>query len=257
MKIGFIGLGSMSTAILKGLKNSGKFQMTNVYASARDYNKLVDTCHDLGINPCHSNQECIDAVDIVFLGVKPEDLGSLDINLYNKAIVSMAAKTSFSRLLELFGDRPIIRIMPNLNAAINAGTTAYALHDVNKDLEGHLKDLLDLLGNTWLLDESQFSGFIALAGSAPALIYRFIDALASSVADEGIDKDTALDIVSKTFIGSAQYLSSSNEDPQVLINRVASKGGTTQEGLNVLDSYDFETIIKDSAQAIIDKDKKG
>lgn len=257
MKLGFIGLGNMSYAIIQGLKNSNKFDMNTIYASARNQDKLKERTDALGIHAVSSNEELIDTVDVVFLGVKPEDLRNLNINLKDKAIVSMAAKTTLQDLIDIFGERSIVRIMPNLNASINMGATAYLFHNSNEALQDKTIEILNLIGNAYEIEEHQMSGFIALAGSSPALIYRFIDMLAESALSEGFNKEEALQIVSNTMIGSANYLSQSEDDPQTLINKVASKGGTTREGLNVFDARNFDNIIKESAHAIITKDKLG
>ena len=261
MKLGFLGLGNMSTAIIEGLKNSNKYDMSRVYANSRNISELNIGCNRLGINACFSKEELIEKSDIIILGVKPEDLKELskDIKktLGDKAIVSMAAKTSFKTLSDYFGKRPVIRIMPNLNVAINQGSTAIASQNSNYDLDKYIEELFDLIGKTYKIEEEQLSGFIALAGSSPALIYRFIDELAKVGIEEGFTKEEALSIVSQTFIGSSYYLSQSNDQPEELIAKVSSKGGTTIEGLNVFDDYNFNEIIKKAAQAIIIKDKKG
>lgn len=257
MKIGFIGLGNMSTAIIQGLKNSKEYDLKTLYASGRDLNKLKKTTEALGINYIASNQELIDTVDVIVLGVKPEDLSSLELDLSDKPIISMAAKTPISTLIELFGDRSIIRIMPNLNAAINLGSTAYVFHKCDEKIKAHIISILQLIGSAYEIEESKMSAYIALAGSSPALIYRFIDTLANSAVGDGFSKEEALDIVSTTMIGSATFLRDSKENPQSLIKKVASKGGTTRAGLDVLDHLDFDSVLDEAAKAIIKKDKLG
>lgn len=261
MKLGFIGLGSMSTAIIEGIKNSHDYDMNKIYASSRNTSKLEKHCDKLGINACITKEELIETSDVIIIAVKPEDLKELSkevrILLKNKPIISMAAKTSFNNLIGYFGERPIIRIMPNLNVAINQGSTAIAMYNTSGSLNKFIDNLFNLLGKTYKLDEKQFSGFIAMAGSAPALIYRFINELSKAGVEEGFSKEEALSIVSQTFNGSSQYLSQSTDDPQALIARVSSKGGTTIEGLNVFDELNFDEMIRKAAEAIIIKDKKG
>lgn len=257
MKIGFIGLGNMSTAIIQGLKNSNAFDMNKIYAYRRNSDTLNVQCQTLGIHSTPSPQALIDQVDIVFLGVKPEDLQSLDIDVSNSKLVSMAAKTSISSLTSIFGATEIIRIMPNLNVAFNLGTSAYCTSHATPQFEEEISNILNLIGNAYKIEENQMSAFIALAGSSPALIYRFANALAESVQDEGFDFDTALQIVSHTLIGSATSLLHSDDTPLTLVNKVASKGGTTRAGLDVFDALHFDDIISKSAQAIIKKDKLG
>ena len=255
MKIGFIGLGNMSSAIIQGLYNSKNFDMNKIYVSTRNQEILHEKANLYHFHAVSNNQKLIDSVDIVILAVKPEDLRHLKLDFKDKRIVSMAAKTDITQLIRLFGEREIIRIMPNLNVAINQGTIAYTSYHSSSSFEASMLNLLQNLGKTYKIQEQQMSGFIALAGSSPALIYRFLNTLAQSAVDEGFSFSQALEIVSHTMIGSAQYLSQSKDSPLELIKKVASKKGTTQAGLDVLDQQHFDAILKEAALAIINKDK--
>lgn len=261
MKLGFLGLGAMSTAIINGLRNSKDYDLKTINASSRNLEELKFNCEELGIVSCSSNKELIKNSDVIILGVKPEDLKDLgkEINVYleDKPIISMAAKTPIKRLIEYFGERPIIRIMPNLNVTINKGSTAITTYNASDDLKESVDSLFSLLGSTYKLEEEQLSGFIAMAGSSPALIYRFINELAKAGMSEGFSKKEALSIVAQTVIGSSEYLSQSEDDPEKLISRVSSKGGTTIEGLKVFDEFNFDTTIKKALEAIVEKDKTG
>ena len=255
MKIGFIGLGNMSSSIISGIRNSNQFDMSKIYASGRDIEKLKKNTKELGINYSLNNEDLINQVDIIFLGVKPEDLSNLNLDFKDKTIVSMAAKTSFEDLINYFGNIPMVRIMPNLNASINKSSIAYTSLNVDNKINNYLLDLFKLIGKVWEIDEAKFSGFIALAGSSPALVYRFIDVLSEAGLNEGFTKEEALEIVAYTFMASSEYLSLANEEPKELIRKVTSKKGTTEQGLLVFDKYNFDEIINKAAQAIINKDK--
>lgn len=255
MKLGFIGLGNMSTAIIEGLTNKG-FKKDHIIASSKDLESLLEKTNKLNINMASTNQACIDQSDVIFLGVKPEDLKHLNLDLKDKPIVSMAAKTTIDTLITLFEERPICRIMPNLNVSINQGTIAYTMHHIDRELEKDLVELFNLLGTTYHIEEDDFSAFIALAGSSPALIYRFIDVFSTSTLNN-FDQNIAKEIIAQTMIGSAMKLLEASEDPKTLIKNVSSKGGTTIEGLKVFDDYHFEDTMKKAARAIIDKDKMG
>ena len=257
MKIGFIGLGNMSSAIIKGLNNSGKFDLSKIYASGRNLEKLKRNTRLLNINYCENNQSLIDQVDLIFLGVKPEDLNTLNLDFKNKIIVSMAAKTNLDSLIKLFGNRPIVRIMPNLNVAINQGSIAYTSYQLNEQTNQEIISILNLLGKVWIIDETKFSGFVALAGSLPALLYRFIDVISDTATEEGYLKAEALKIASYTISSSATYLNQIKSDPKELITKVASKNGTTEAGLTLLKENNFDEILSEAIRAIITKDKKG
>ena len=87
----------------------------------------------------------------------------------------------------------------------------------------------------WIGDAALFNAVTALAGSGPGFLYRFIDALAEAGAALGLPADQALRLALATVEGSAMLAAAADASPAVLADRVASPGGSTREGLNVLD----------------------
>lgn len=261
MKLGIIGLGSMSTALLEGLHSVEFYNMSTIYASTHSQDTLENISKAFSINPAYSNKELVDQTDIILLAVKPEDLPLLaeEIKpyLHNKPIISIAAKTSINTLIELFGERPIIRIMPNLSVKFRQSVTAITYHNTTQVQEEFITNLFSILGTILEIPESQFSGFIGLSSSAIALVFKFIDAIAKSGLEENFTYEQALRIVSLTTKSAAHNVLNSKETPPQLIARVASKKGTTAKGLEVLDDNNFDAIINMAIKAIIEKDKKG
>ena len=86
------------------------------------------------------------------------------------------------------------------------------------------------------IDEAQFDLVTALAGSGPAFVYRFIDALAVGAASLGMEAGQAERLALATVEGAALLASASEHGPGELARRGASPGGTTQAGLDVLDA---------------------
>ncbi|CAH2760766.1 pyrroline-5-carboxylate reductase [Erysipelothrix amsterdamensis] len=257
MKIGFIGVGNMANAIIKGIDNKD-----SIYISGRTYESTCDKAQILGVHPCKSNQECAQTVDLLFLSVKPEMFETIFAEikpvLDHQTLVSIAAKKTLEDIEVLSGSMPIIRVMPNLNVAIQRGISAICHNNrVTTDALIEVQGIFDALGGFVSIPESQFSGFIGIAGSSPAFVFKFIDELAKSVLDEGFDYDTALKITCAAVTGSAEYLSQSGEPADVLVDRVCSPGGTTIEGVRALDANGFAKAIHAASQATILKDKQG
>ena len=90
----------------------------------------------------------------------------------------------------------------------------------------------------WIEGEGLFDAVTALSGCGPGFVYRFIDALAAAGAALGLPEDQALRLATATVKGSALLASGAEETPAVLADRVASPGGSTREGMNVLDHDD-------------------
>jgi pyrroline-5-carboxylate reductase len=125
----------------------------------------------------------------------------------------------------------VVRIMPNLAAAIGRSPIALA-----GDRDEKVTALMEPLGTPEWLPEDQFDLVTALAGSGPAFVYRFIDALAAGAAALGMDPGQAQRLALATVEGASLLAAASPHGPGELARRVASPGGTTQAGLDVLDA---------------------
>ena len=179
--------------------------------------------------------------DAVLLGFKPQQLGALGPGLQGltkgRTVCSLLAGITLEQLAAAFpqgaGD---IRVMPNLAARINKSPVILAERGLGEDPRAAAFALFDTLGSAvWLEDEAQFDLVTALAGSGPGFVYRFIDALAGAAIDLGLDEATAAALALATVEGASALAATSDDSPAILADRVASPGGMTREGLNVLD----------------------
>ncbi|MDE2597055.1 MAG: pyrroline-5-carboxylate reductase [Sphingomonadales bacterium] len=199
--------------------------------------------------------------DAVLLGVKPQLLDSVA-----PAIAALASKgtTLFSILagVELdslsarFPDASaLVRIMPNLAAAIGKSPIALFARGLDDAGKASVTALMQPLGAPeWLAAESEFDLVTALAGSGPAFVYRFIDALAEGAAVLGLPRAQADRLAMAMVEGAAALAAASPHGPGELARRVASPGGTTQAGLDVLDAgRSLAQLIETSLKAAQDR----
>jgi pyrroline-5-carboxylate reductase len=127
--------------------------------------------------------------------------------------------------------------MPNLAAAIGKSPVALFAQGLDDAAKAQVTALMQPLGTPeWLAIEEQFDLVTALAGSGPAFVYRFIDALAAGAAALGLSRDQADRLALATVEGAAALAANSPHGPGELARRVASPGGTTEAGLKVLDA---------------------
>lgn len=146
--------------------------------------------------------------------------------------------------------------MPNLNVQIGAGLTALAANQAAQaTVLPAVTQIFAGIGTTLALPEADFSTFVALAGSAPAFAYLFMDALAHAGVKYGLTKAQALAIVSQMTVGSAQMIQQADQAPWSLIDAVASPGGTTIAGVLALQAGGFETALTQAVDAVIAKDQ--
>ena len=151
-------------------------------------------------------------------------------------LLSILAGVSLADLAQRFPDaRAQVRILPNLAARIGAGVSAVAsLGDADA---AAVDALLAPLGTIVALGDDMTMDLVtAFTGSGPAFVFRLIESYAAAGERLGLSPDDALKLATATFGGATALLAESGEKPGALIAQVASKGGTTQAGLDVLDS---------------------
>ena len=225
-----VGCGNMAGAILRrwldvGLKPE---RVTAVSPSGRALPAGVRVEREWPLDQPH--------FDVIMLGVKPQLFDELTygpVVAYSpRLLISILAGVELSTLREHFIATSIVRAMPNLPVALGKGVVAL----YGDDHDGLAADLMAPLGLVeWIADEAQFDVVTALAGSGPAFLYRFVDALATAGVALGLSADQSKRLALATVEGAAAMAAGSRETPATLADRVASPGGSTREGLNVLD----------------------
>jgi pyrroline-5-carboxylate reductase len=179
--------------------------------------------------------------DTVLLGIKPQMLATLAPDITpllapDALLISILAGSPTTALATHFPNARLVRLMPNLAAAI--GKSPLGLFSAQSDyaLRAEVEAMLSALGApVWLDEEAHMDAVTALAGSGPAFVYRFIDALAQGGVAAGLAPDVAAKLALSMVEGAALLATGADESPAQLADRVTSPGGTTAAGLAVLD----------------------
>ena len=265
MTFGFIGLGNMGGAILKGMVSCGRFPAASICGFDADSEKLDAVTKETGITPCSSFCDVISSSDVVLLAVKPQQLPSVleDASalssLPSKLFISIAAGFPIARILDLLGcdTIPVIRVMPNLNAQVGEAISAVCEDSpASAEQLETAKDIFSSVGEVVLLKEKLLGAFSAVAGASPAFTFMYADALAMAGVQAGIPRDLSLRIALQAIKGSCVNASLSGEHPDTLRDRVCSPGGTTIEGVTVLEEDGFKGTVMDAVRAVIEKDER-
>ncbi|EIZ79783.1 pyrroline-5-carboxylate reductase [Novosphingobium sp. Rr 2-17] len=199
--------------------------------------------------------------DAVLLGVKPQGLDAVATDLAplvgrETVLFSILAGVEFASLSARFPHAgAIVRIMPNLAAAIGKSPIALDARGLDETGRAAVTALMAPLGTPeWLASEDLFDAVTALAGCGPAFVYRFIDSLAAGAEALGIDEEQAQRLALAMVEGAAQLAAASQASPGALADRVASPGGSTRAGLNVLDAGDaLKHVIGEAMTASRDR----
>jgi pyrroline-5-carboxylate reductase len=230
------GCGNMGGAMLRGWISGG---------IAPDSFTVVDPhANDLptGVKLHRSASEVERQFDTAILGIKPQMLAELadqisDLLAPNAMLISILAGAETRTLSKYFPNARMLRLMPNLAAAIGKSPLGLYSGQLDSDGQQALEQLLAPLGTTiWLDSESQMNAVTALAGSGPAFVYRFIDTLAKGGITLGLSPEISAKLALSMVEGAALLAANASDSPAELATRVTSPGGTTAAGLGVLDT---------------------
>jgi len=256
MRVGIVGFGNMGQALSVCL--SRKLGKENILVTDKDETKR-GLALEQGFGFA-SDVRFLNDTDIIILAVKPKDAFGVLKSLkdYKGIIVSVMAGVSIKDIENIVGqDKKIVRLMPNIAVAVSSG--AMAITDNGKLTEEERQKIEEVFlacGTLYKIDESLFDAFTALAGSSPAYVLGFIDALALAGVYLGFNYEQALRIATDVVLGSAKLLRNSAQNPSALITKVTSPGGTTIEGLKLLEREGFKGIIMECLEKTAGKAKE-
>jgi pyrroline-5-carboxylate reductase len=252
LKTGFIGAGRMGAALINGLLKAGVVSKDGMLAYDADPARLREL-RVKGIKTAGDNGELVLNSDTIFIAVKPKDVAQVleEISEVSegKLFVSIAAGVSTRKLEEKLAGR-VIRVMPNTPCMAYQGASAFALGSkaTKRDAQ-RIKKMLETLGTAIQLKEELLDAATGLSGSGPAYVYYFIKAMAEAGEEEGLKREDALRLAAQTAKGAAEMVLSAGKTPQQLIDDVCSPGGTTIEGLRVLEERKVADAIKQAVEA--------
>jgi pyrroline-5-carboxylate reductase len=165
-------------------------------------------------------------------------------------LVSIAAGVTLQKLRGLAGDRPAIaRAMPNTPAQIGQGVTAVCFDQASQEHSRSVLALFQSCGLVFEVREELMDAVTGLSGSGPAYVYLMIEALADGGVRQGLPRDMALKMAAMTLAGAAQLVLASGQHPAQLKDQVTTPGGTTIEGLAVLEAAGLRAGLSDAVAA--------
>lgn len=232
-----VGCGNMAGAMLQGWLAAG-VQPERFTVADPSPRALPRGVRRLDVVPAGGS------FDVAVLGVKPQLLAEVAPPVAAVAgsrtlLMSILAGVEMDVLEEHFPQAGgLLRVMPNLAASLGKSPLAMVQRRMDEPARHAAAALLEPLGTPEWVDEAEFDLVTALAGSGPAFVYRFIQALADAASDLGLPPDKAARLALATVEGASALAAGSEADPAELARRVTSPGGTTQAGLLALDEGD-------------------
>ena len=243
MIIGFCGSGSMAAAMARGWAGESLRMLFTDSGSGR----AEELAREVGGEAVRSNRKLAEAADIVVLAVKPPQLDEVAVELASaKVVITLLGATSRERVAAAFPRAEVLRVMPNVGVEVRKGVLCVA---GGENVE--VRRLLEMLGNVVELPDEEFDAATAVMGCAPAYLALAVEAIADAGARDGLDEELARELVVETTAGTAELLRLRH--PADVRRAVASPGGSTEAGLQILDTEGVRDAFEAAVRASLER----
>ncbi len=250
-----MGAGSMAEAFIRGVISQKAVSPRNIYVMNRSNRERAQRLVlEYGIQIAESKEAVRDA-RVVVLAVKPADaqvaLSQIAPYFHGQVLLSFAAGIPIEWLeTQTNSMATVIRAMPNLPVAVQAGATAVAYGaGVRPEDAEYVRFLLSKVGIVVDLPESLMDAATAFSGSGPGFVSYFLEAMEAAAVRLGFDALTARALLLQTVIGTARVLGEWGLSPEELRKRVTSPKGTTHAGLSVFENNHLLDTVYDVLKA--------
>ena len=267
--IAIIGCGAMGSAIAQAAVRKRLFLPTQMLLVDRDSSRsraLADALHarscELTSSAVSQAQGEVSQATVVVVAVKPQDseplmkdLASLPAN-ETRLFISIMAGVSVATIESALGGSasvsvPVVRAMPNLPAQCGAGMSVYfAGEHVSEESRERAQSIFETFGRTLQVrEERMLDAATAISGTGPAYLYFLVEQLKSVALELGFSEGEAALLLEQTVDGALTLWRETGKSPAELISNVASKGGTTEAALAVLNERGAALAVQDAVRA--------
>lgn len=263
MKVLVVGAGNMGKTYLHGFMASRFIEPSNIYLLSRTEQSL-NALPEVPIENKHTQVGAyISGVDIIILAVKPQDFPALADKLReyvipSQLVLSIMAGITIGELEKRMGTDKIVRAMPNLPSQTGMGMTVFTAAATldRKDLF-IIQNLINTTGKSVYVDnESMIDAATAVSGSGPAYVYFFMQAMIDAAQQMGFTQSQAELLVNQTFLGAVLLQNQSNLTCNEWVEKVASKGGTTEAALSVMNKFNIKSGIEQALHAALQRSRE-
>lgn len=239
--IAFIGGGNMAGAIIGGLIRSGREAPSIIVVDPGDVQR--EKLHaDVGVRTLSSANATLEEASLVVWAVKPQYFQAAALPCaphVDKALhLSVMAGIRSDAIAHATRTQRVVRAMPNTPALIGQGISGlFAREAVGADERVAVGQVLAPTGQVlWVAREEDLDAVTALSGSGPAYVFYFVEAMMQAATEMGLTAAQGKQLALATFAGATSLAAACDDPPEVLRDRVTSKGGTTFAALASLES---------------------
>jgi len=259
VKIGFIGFGNMAQAMVKGLLLKEVLPSEQVYACAKNWDKLCMNTERMGIQACRDARELVQSVDMVIVAVKPylvqEVLTPVKTMLKDKIVVSVAVGCLFDRYEEILeSGTHHISTLPNTPVSVGEGVIICEhKHSLTEEEYALFEAVFSPIALVQIVDTKQFGIAGTISGCGPAYAAMFIEALSDAAVLHGLPRELSYALASQVIVGTGKMQRESKAHPGAMKDAVCSPGGTTIVGVAALERKGFRSAVIDAIDAVMRK----
>lgn len=246
--VAFIGGGNMASAIMGGLIREGlpsaQIEVVEPYEEARQKLRA-----QFGIEARDHAGPALARAAIVVWAVKPQTFkdaaGNARAHTGTALHLSVAAGIRSDSIAQWLGTQRIVRSMPNTPALIGKGMTAlYARPGISDADKARVEQVIATTGALlWVKEEADLDAVTALSGSGPAYVFFFLEAMTQAGMEMGLTREQAYQLSVGTFAGASALAQVSKDPPEVLRQRVTSKGGTTHAAITSMEQDQVQAFF--------------
>ena len=251
-----IGGGNMGSALLRGIIQSGLAPARKITVIDILTDRLEELRSLHGVRTDVAPGPHVAAADVIILAVKPQILGQVigairDSVSPNQLIISILAGIESTRIRDSLGkNNPVIRVMPNIAATVDAAASAVAGCDPATEEHYQVAEtLFGAVGIVVRVEEKLLDAVTGLSGSGPAYVYTVIEALCDGGVHMGLPRDVAMKLAAQTVLGAARQVQESGDHPAVLRDRVTTPAGTTAAALRELEDRGLRAALMSAVAA--------
>ncbi len=238
--IGIIGTGSMGRMLIRSFLRGGAAVPKNLCASNRTAEAQNAIAAETGIQTADDNRTLVRKSDVIILCVRQPDVVPVmeeikDLLTDDKMLISVASDVPLSELEALTPAR-VVRAIPSVTSEQLKGVSLIVFSDRTTQADREqVTSLFGAIGTPVVISEQDIEPYTALTSCAPAFFAAMIHEFAlSATRMTGIPADETEALARETFIGTAALLEIPGTGCTDIISRVATPGGITEEGVNVL-----------------------
>ncbi len=250
MKVGIIGFGSMGSMLMHKFLEAGTVLQEDFFISNRTKEKLVEINQKYPkVNICDNNAEVVSLSDIIFYCVKPSDMREVaeatkEVVREGQHICAVNACIRFNQLNSIFPNHSCSIVIPSVTGEVDKSVTLAAFNQFASEREiSNIKSLMGTFSSVVIIPENELGICTDLTSCMPGFIASIFSIIVEeALSRSNLSKEEIHNMIITTILGTSKLCVDQKMPFDKIVERVATKGGITEEGTKVIRSTFPQTV---------------